>query len=292
VRVLVLGAGGMLGHMLCRVLGERHDVLGTTRGSHLEGTPLERFLPTDRWVPGVDARQIDSVVAALAMVRPDAVVNCIGIVKQLAEAQDPIRCIECNALFPHRLAALCRAVGARMIHLSTDCVFSGRRGNYTERDIPDPVDLYGRTKLLGETGAGDALTIRISIVGRQLDQCSSLFEWARAHRGGVIRGFDRAIYTGLTTMAMARVIDELLIDHSDLSGIWQVASEPITKYQLLCELNDKANLKLSIDRDTTLECDRSLDASAFRNRTGVRVPSWAEMMREFADDQPNYVGIG
>ncbi len=289
MRLLVLGAPGMLGHMLCRVLGERHEVFGTSRGSQLEGKRLERFLPSERVITEVDAYRIDSVAGALATARPDAVVNCIGIVKQLAEAEDPIRSIECNALFPHRLAVLCAAVGARMVHVSTDCVFSGRRGSYSENDLPDPVDLYGRTKLVGETSGGEALTIRTSIVGRQLGGHVGLFEWARANRGGAIRGFDRVIYTGVTTMALARVIEAILVDHPGLSGVWQVASAPITKYELLCNLNDTLDLRLSITRDASVECDRSLVSSAFRTCTGIDIPSWAEMMLEFGNDQASYL---
>jgi dTDP-4-dehydrorhamnose reductase len=286
MRVLVIGANGMMGHMACRVLAESHEVYGSIRGS-LSG-PLVRFLSADRCVEGLDTDSDEAVRTALATVHPDAVLNCVGIVKQLAEAKNAILSIQTNSLLPHRLAESCHEVGARLVHLSTDCVFSGRRGNYTEADLPDPVDLYGRSKLLGETAEGEALTIRTSIVGRQIGGDTSLFEWAIANRNHTVRGFDRAIYSGLTTMALSRIISTILVEHADLSGVWQIASEPITKFRLLQLLDERLGLGMTIERDETFECDRSLDGSAFTAATGIVTPSWDEMLDEFRDDQAAY----
>lgn len=292
MRILVVGAGGMMGHMACRVLGRRHEVYGTVRRPRAEHASLARFLSADRWVPGVDINRIDSVAKALGEVRPDAVLNCVGIVKQLDEAQDSLMSIEVNSLFPHRLAAQCRVAGARLLHLSTDCVFSGRKGLYSLLDTPDPVDLYGRSKLLGEISEDEGLTIRTSIVGRQLSGQSSLFEWVLASRGKTIRGFRRASYTGLTTMALANILDEVLSSHLELSGVWQIASAPITKFDLLCQLNDRLRLELTIVPDEDFHCDRSLDGSKFAARTGIEVPSWDEMLTDFTADQRTYDGMG
>ena len=288
MKILVVGAAGMMGHMACRVLGRGHEVFGTVRTEWQPGRPLERFLPRERTVTGVDIRRIDTVDAALAQVAPEAVFNAVGIIKQLKEAHDAVLSIECNALLPHLLAQRCRGIGARLIHLSTDCVFSGRRGNYREDDLPDPADLYGRSKLLGETDEDEGLTLRTSIVGRQLSGTNSLFEWVRSQRGGHVKGFDRAVYSGLTTMALAEVIDEVLRSHPDLSGVWQVASEPITKYRLLRLLDERLGLGLDIERDEAFVCDRSLDGSRFAARTGIVVPSWEEMLDRFRDDEPTY----
>jgi dTDP-4-dehydrorhamnose reductase len=288
MRILVLGAGGMMGHMACRVLGAGHDVYGTTRNAKSEGAPLGRFLRADRWLDGVDVQAIGTLAAAIDQVRPDAVFNCIGIVKQLEAAHDAILSIEHNALFPHRLAELCDGAGARLVHLSTDCVFSGRAGPYRLEDIPDPVDLYGRSKLLGETSEAEGLTLRTSIVGRQLSGRTSLFEWVLANRGGRVRGFDRAIYSGLTTMALAEVVEQVLAFHPDLTGVWQVASEPVSKYRLLQMLDDRLGLGLEIERDEAFACDRSLDGSAFADRTGIEVPTWEAMLDRFAGDQATY----
>jgi dTDP-4-dehydrorhamnose reductase len=289
MRVLVLGAAGMMGHMACRVLGATHEVHGTIRGTWREDAPLSGFLPEERAHGGVDACRLETVESVVAAVAPDAVLNCIGVVKQRAEADDAIASITINALLPHQLAALCDGAGARLVHLSTDCVFSGRAGRYSEDDLPDPVDLYGRTKLLGEpAGSEAAVTLRTSIVGRELDHWTSFFEWVLSSRGTRIRGFDSAIYTGLTTMALARVIDQLLTDHGTLTGVWHVASQPISKYELIVDLDRRLGLGLQIDRDEEFRCDRSLDGSRFAARTGIAVPSWPEMLEEFVGDQHVY----
>lgn len=288
MRILILGASGMMGHMAARVLGERHDVYGTTRSIARRDAPLAHFLPGDHWIGGVDSARMDTIAAALAKVRPDAVLNCIGIVKQLAEAKDPLLSLEVNSVLPHRLSLLCQAAGARLVHMSTDCVFSGHKGAYSLDDVPDPVDLYGRTKLLGETPDGPALTIRTSIVGRQIAGRTGLFEWILSSRGRTVRGFRRAIYTGLTTMALARIIGTVLVDHQGLEGVWQVASAPITKLDLMARLNELLGLGIDIQPDDTFHCDRSLDGSRFLETTGIRVPSWDQMLEEFAADQTSY----
>lgn len=288
MKILVIGAGGMMGHMACRVLGSAHDVWGTLRQPWAPEAPAARFLPEDRWRGPVDTSDAAALDLVLDEIRPDVVFNGVGIVKQLEAAKNAIVSIEVNSLLPHQLADACARRGARLVHLSTDCVFSGRRGNYTEDDLPDPVDLYGRSKLLGETGAAEALTLRTSIVGRQLGGTTSLFEWVLANRGNRVRGFDRAIYSGLTTMALARVVEQVLEGHPDLTGVWQVASEPITKYALLGMLDERLGLELEIERDVDFVCDRSLDGSRFGEQTGIRVPSWAEMLDEFAADQRSY----
>ncbi len=292
MRVLVLGARGMMGHVACRVFAERHEVFGSIRDGIPTDSSLASFLSPDRWIRDVDADDMASVERALDVAEPDAVLNCIGIIKQAPGASDPVVSIEKNALFPHKLAELCNAASVRMIHLSTDCVFSGREGMYAESDIPDPDDLYGLSKLLGETEAGEALTLRTSVVGREIRGHASLFEWVLGSRGTSVRGFDRAIYSGLTTVALAEVIERVLEGHPGLSGVWHVASDPITKYELLCQLNERLGLDLDIERDESFVCDRSLDGSAFAAETGIVVPSWDDMLRRFVQDQSMYSGLG
>ena len=292
MKILVLGAGGMMGHMACRVLAESHDVVGTIRSEWNDRSAIARFVPRDSCIDTVDVLDVREVEQALDTVRPDVVFNCVGIVKQLSAAKDALVSIECNSLLPHRLAVSCADRGARLIHLSTDCVFSGHRGMYTEDDIPDPVDLYGRSKLLGETAPEEGLTIRTSIVGRQLTGSTSFFEWILSNRGQRVRGFDRAVYSGLTTMGLARTISRVIQEHRDLSGVWQIASEPITKYDLIVRLNELLGLGIDVDRDVEMECDRSLDGSRFENYTGIVIPSWDRMLADFVADQRSYSGLG
>jgi len=285
-RVLVLGGSGMLGHKLWQVLSARLDTYVTVRASDPAMAPLGLF-ESARTVPDVSADALDSVERAVASVGPDVVVNCIGIVKQSSEARDPITSISINSLFPHRLAQLCRAKDARLIQVSTDCVFSGRAGGYTESDIPDPVDLYGRTKLLGEVADGRCLTIRTSIIGRELSGANGLLEWFLGQQQSV-RGFRRAIFSGVTTQALGRILASIASDHEALTGIRHVASDPISKFDLLCMLKDAYGRDVQIVPNDELVCDRSLDGTKFEQETEVHPPPWAEMVAELAADETPY----
>ncbi|MFN8109093.1 MAG: SDR family oxidoreductase [Thermoleophilia bacterium] len=290
MRVLILGAAGMMGHMAARVLSDGHEVIGSIRAS-TPSPALRAIVPDDRLVTGVDATQHHAMVRLMADVHPDVVFNCIGIVKQLDTAKDAILSLRANSLYPHELADLCAAAGAHLIHMSTDCVFSGDRGMYTLQDNPDPVDLYGRTKLLGEVAAPHATTLRTSIVGRQLGSSTGLFEWVRSQRGRDVSGYQGAIYTGLTTMALARIVGRLIDEGTLTGGLWQVASAPVTKLELVHALNDRLDLGMNVSANTTFRCDRSMDGSAFTEATGITVPSWDEMLDEFAADEAFYAGL-
>jgi dTDP-4-dehydrorhamnose reductase len=285
--VLVLGATGMLGHKLMQVLADRFEVHGTVRG------PAERFarhpvLGAMSLVGGVEADDLDSILAAAERVRPEAVINCIGVIKQLPAAKAPIPSLRLNALFPHRLAQLCRATAARMIHISTDCVFSGRKGDYVEADLSDAEDLYGRSKFLGEVTGPGALTLRTSIIGRELEGRSGLVEWFLSRKGGEANGYARAIYSGFTTEVLARVIGDVLERHPRMEGLWHVSSEPINKYDLLGLVNRQLDLGIALGRDETFVCDRSLNSARFRAETGFEPPPWPEMIRRFAADPTPY----
>jgi len=287
MRVLILGGAGMLGHKLWQAYRDRFDAWVTVRSGFREYAPYGLFDP-DRLLGGVDAFDFDTIVRALATVKPDAVINCIGIVKQLPTAKDPIISLTVNSVFPHRLANLCQAAGARLIHISTDCVFSGRKGMYTENDVSDVEDLYGRSKFLGEVQAPGCLTLRTSIIGRELSTTSGLVEWFLSNRGGKVRGYTRAIYSGFSTLALSRIIADVLERHPDLSGVYQVSSELISKFDLLCLLRDAFGIPIEIEPDAQVQVDRSLDSSRFRAAAGYVPPSWPEMVREMASDPTPY----
>jgi dTDP-4-dehydrorhamnose reductase len=285
-RVLVLGGSGMLGHKLWQVFDPLFDVYATLRGG--DGAPAARGIDPARSVQNVSAETFETVIRAVADVRPDVVVNCVGIVKQAREARDPVSSILVNSLLPHRLAELCRAVDARLIHVSTDCVFSGRAGRYTESDIPDPEDLYGRSKLLGEVADGDSLTVRTSIIGRELRRSNGLLEWFLGQSGKTVRGFRQAIFSGLSTAALAKILAAVISDHRGLTGIRHVASEPISKFDLLQLLKDAYGLEVEIVPDDEVVSDRSLDGTRFQQETGLRAETWPEMAAALAADETSY----
>lgn len=282
MRILILGGDGMLGHQLVRSLSSSHEVKATVR-QDLSAYPAHvDLLKPNATYSGVDVRRLETLIEPLAEFRPAAVVNAVGIVKQREDAKQALPSLQVNALFPHELALLARAVGARVVHISTDCVFSGRRGGYTEQDPPDAEDLYGRTKLLGELEEAHCLTIRTSMIGLELARKTSLVEWFLAQRSPV-RGFRRAIFSGLTTTELGRVIERLLTRHRDLSGIWHVAAEPISKYALLKTLAGKLRRdEPLIEPDDGFVCDRSLSPAAFERATGYKAPGWDAMLGELA----------
>jgi dTDP-4-dehydrorhamnose reductase len=287
MRILILGAAGMLGHKLCRLYRHRFDTWATVRGGAAELAHRD-ILDRQHLIEGVDASNFDGIVRAVADTHPDVVINCIGIIKQLRQAKDPITSLTINSLFPHRLAALCQASGARLIHISTDCVFSGRKGAYTESDPSDAEDLYGRTKFLGEVSVTGCLTMRTSIIGREIKTSNGLIEWFLGNRGGTVRGFRRALYTGFTTDALAGVIAEVVERHPDLSGQYNVSSDPISKFDLLQLTNRVYSLGIAIEPDDDFICDRSLDSSRFRQATGFHPPAWPDMIQEMFTDSTFY----
>ena len=287
MKYLILGVGGMLGHKLYQVLGHRNEVFGTLR------QPLSAYhrfglFSAGRVLGHIDVLEDACIEHALSEVRPDIVVNAVGVVKQHHEASDPERAITVNALLPHRLARACARHGCRLVHFSTDCVFSGRRGGYTESDEPDPVDLYGRTKLLGEVDVMHALTIRTSIIGRELQTTHGLVEWFLNQKEPQVKGFAEAVYTGFTTLEIARIVDMLCQRHSKLHGVLQVASNPINKYELLLLLKEAFGLTAEVDRDTAFHCDRSLKSERFCDFTGYQPPSWPEMVAQMRSDDTPY----
>jgi dTDP-4-dehydrorhamnose reductase len=290
MRALVLGGSGMLGHQLCRGLSARMETWATFRDDPDRFVKYD-FIARERALGGVHAEDITSLRGALETAQPDVVINCIGIVKQRDEAKQAVPSILVNALFPHQLADLCQEYNIRLVQVSTDCVFSGLRGKYTEADVPDPVDLYGRTKLLGELNRPNCLTIRTSIIGWQLNTFSSLLSWFSQQRGQRVKGYQQAIYSGFSTHVLAGLISDLIETRPDLTGLYQVASTPISKYDLLVTLRDKLGwADIIIEPDDNFYCDRSLVGTRFSIATGWKAPAWDEMLSGLAQEWPVYQG--
>jgi dTDP-4-dehydrorhamnose reductase len=243
----------------------------------------------DRLDPGAHLHEFDAirddVSTLITSVRPATVINCIGLVKQLEAASEPLPAIRLNALFPHEGAAACKGLGARFIHISTDCVYSGRLPigeAYTEDDSPDPHDMYGLSKYLGEVVTPQALTLRTSIIGWELGRSTGLLEWFAAQDGGCVNGFTRAVFSGLTTRALARALTRLTTEHPNLSGLYHISSEPVTKYELLCALRDVLAMNVEIVAVEEPVINRSLSSERLRSLTGLTVPSWDDMLAECA----------
>lgn len=277
-RIVVLGATGMLGNAVLRYFASKSDfeVHGTVRnwGAVRE---LKDMAPAANFLPGVDVESLDSLTRMFATVQPDLVINCIGIVKQLADSNDPLIALPINSLLPHRLARLAQVAGARLVHMSTDCVFSGSKGNYVEGDLPDASDLYGRSKLLGEVDYQNAITLRTSIIGHELSGNRSLIDWFLS-QSGEVQGYKNAIFSGLPTVEIARIIHHHVIPNLDLHGLYHVSAEPINKFDLLSLVAKEYGKEIAIRAKDDFVIDRSLNSDRFRAATGFKPEPWSELI--------------
>jgi len=279
MKILVLGASGMLGNAMVRVLSENNDwqVYGTVRSES-----SKRFFNhniAERLISGIDVEQNDSLMQAFVSIRPDVVVNCVGLIKQLADADDPLQAIPINALLPHRLARLSELSGARLVHMSTDCVFAGDKGGYRESDLSDAKDLYGRSKYLGEVAYLHTITLRTSIIGHELQSAHGLVGWFLSQQERC-NGFTRAIFSGLPTVVLAKIVRDVIIPRADLSGVYHVAAQPISKFELLKLIAKVYGKSIEVIPDDRLVIDRSLNAERFRIATGYEAPAWPELVRD------------
>ncbi len=283
-RVLVLGASGTIGHAMLKVMSESPeiDAWGTVRSQNV----AKHFTPSvaAKLKAGIDAQNIDVISKLIAELKPDVVINCIGLVKQSAYANDPLLVLPLNAMLPHRLANICALSMSRFIHFSTDCVFSGKKGNYVETDPLDATDLYGQSKFIGEVAYGHTLTLRTSFIGHELDTSHELIEWFLMQEGR-INGFTRAIYSGLPTVVLSRLVKDIVLNHPELSGLYHVASEPISKYSLLQMVAKVYGKSIEINADDTVRVDRSLNGKKFANATGFVAAPWPKLIEEMHESR-------
>ena len=278
MKVLVLGVSGMLGNAVLSIMHESADldVYGTARSSAVISTFPEEI--AKKIIVGCDVTDNDALVRVLSKVQPDVVINCIGLVKQLAEANDPLTTLPINAMLPHQLADLCALSKARLIHISTDCVFNGEKGNYKESDVSDATDLYGKSKFLGEVDYPHAITLRTSIIGHEINSAHSLLDWFLL-QNDTCKGYQKAIFSGLPTVVLAKIIRDVVLPNTSLSGVYHVAAKPISKYDLLTTVAEVYGKSIEIKPDDSLVIDRSLDATKFNLATGYSVPEWVDLIK-------------
>ncbi len=280
MKVLVLGVTGMLGSAVFREFFSQNQdqVRGTLRnksGLHYFSKDQRACLLSD-----IDVLDQDTLVSVLSDVKPDVVINCIGLIKQSADVDDPLLALPINAMFPHRLARLCGLIEARLIHISTDCVFSGRKGLYTEDDVSDAEDLYGKSKYIGELhDLSHVVTLRTSIIGHELNSNASLVDWFLS-QGGVVKGYKKAIFSGLPTVELAKLIKDFIMPNSVLKGLYHVSVKPIDKYSLLTLIADVYGKKINIEADDKIQIDRSLDSTRLQQATGYMPPEWTVLIKK------------
>ena len=289
-KILILGATGMLGNGLISSFKKypNLEVFGTIRDKETKYFPDEIL----KWIiPNIDIENWNNLIKLFGFIKPDIVLNCVGLIKQIMGDQDNEAAIYMNALFPHRLSALCQASGARMIHFSTDCVFSGRKGNYCESDPSDALDIYGKTKYLGEVKDNHCLTIRTSIIGHGLESHVSLVDWFLAQKGE-IKGYKNVIYSGLPTVEIGQIITEKIIPNQRLKGLYHVSADPISKYELLKLVSAIYDKKIKIQPVDQPVSDMSLNSDRFRKKIGYQPPAWPNLIKKmyhYYKTNPNFI---
>ena len=278
VRMLILGITGMLGNTLFRYcnLLDNYRVLGTLRNK----LAYKKFSISHRdSIYYLDnPNDEDLLTKLIESHKPDVVINCIGIIKQILSETDPVNTININSLLPHKIYKICDKKNIRFIHISTDCVFSGNKGNYKEIDIADSTDLYGRSKLLGEQQNNKALTIRTSIIGHELFTSHSLLEWFLKQENEIY-GYDNAIFSGFPTIEISKILDEFIIPNKNLSGVYHIASNPISKFELLKLISEIYKKKINIIKNNSIKIDRSLNANKFMQETGFYPKEWLDYIK-------------
>ncbi len=287
MRILIFGAAGMLGHKLTQVLGETAEVWGTVRG-RADSVSGYGIFDLNCIIGEIDAGNELSIRRSIETVRPDVVINAVGIVKQLPSSKDVITTLTINSIFPHRLAQFAAEYEFRLFTISTDCVFDGAAGNYNESDRPNATDLYGKSKELGEVIADRCVTLRTSIIGRELGTSHSLVEWFLKNEGKRVNGFTKAFYSGFPTVILAYIIRDLIFNFPELDGLYHVSSDPIDKYELLRLLRKYYVSNIEIEPSDDVRIDRTLDSARFRSMTGFSPSSWEEMVEKMASDPTPY----
>ena len=277
----------MLGHKLTQVWIKKFDVWTTLR-DRFEKYRKYKIFDKRKTVEEIDVADIKALEAVVKIIRPDVIINAVGIIKQIEDSKNIIKTLNVNSIFPHQLKEIAGNYDARLICISTDCVFNGEKGNYTEKDFPNAEDIYGKSKNLGEVISENCLTIRTSIIGRELQTEHSLVEWFLSNRGKKVKGFVNAIYSGFPTICLADILENLIVNFRDLNGLYHISSEPINKYELLKLIKDAYDIDVEIERYENFYIDRSLDSTKFQKATGFKPPVWKEMIRLMANDPTPY----
>ena len=285
MKILVFGATGMIGHKMFQLLTMNNlEASGTVR--HAPANYLSvSFFANQRIIPSIDVTKLASVQSLLNSRNPDIIINCVGITLRKPEIKDEELCVKVNAEFPHFLKKYVEVNKKYLIHFSTDCVFSGKADSYTEDSKPDATDVYGRTKALGEVSGDHALTLRGSQLGSEVFGKSELLEWAIAQSGQSIKGYDQAIYSGVTTNGVADLVADLIQRPKRLTGLYQVASQPISKYDLLCKVNQIFKLRMKIEPDSSYKNRKVLSAAKIASEIGYRCASWDQMLQQTYQDR-------
>jgi len=288
MKVVVLGASGLIGHKLFEKLSKRYETYGTLR-LKVEVYDNDFFKDYDNFIDQIDVHDFNNLIKNLNRINPDVILNCVGITKRKNEINLPLESIYVNSIFPHKLLNWAISNNKRLIHFSTDCVFNGKEGNYSELSLTNSEDNYGRTKALGEVNSKNGLTIRSSFIGRELLTNSELLEWFLSQKNESIKGFKNAMYSGVSTNFLAKTVGDIIEFFPELYGLRQLSiKNPISKYDLLMIAKDKFNKSVDIIADKKFKIDASLNGDLLRKEISYGNPNWNDMMEELCADNKYY----
>lgn len=288
MKLLILGVSGLIGHKLLQELSVDHEVFGTLHKTKAQYNNLTLFANSNI-IEGVDVLNFEKLTGVLQAINPDVVLNCVGITKRKINRNNTQEVIETNAVFPHKLANWAKNHNKRVIHFSSDCVFNGKVGNYTEESLTTAEDLYGRTKALGEIQCSHTLTIRSSFIGQELFDKTELLDWVLTQDGKQIKGFKNVLYSGVSTIFMAKVVNDIISNYPQLSSLYQLAPEvPISKYDLICIAKKVFGLEIDIIPETNYVHQPTLNGAKLKSAIRLKIPSWEQMMEELASNKNFY----
>ena len=284
MKLLILGANGLLGNTLTKYFFEKNNY--ETYGFLRDSSKLKFFKRKhiSRLIIIQDVLNIYDLRRKIKKLMPDVIINCIGQTNKIrGENLNNIeKYINLNSLFPFRLKEICGEIKSRLIHFSSDCVFSGEKGFYSEKDNPDPTDIYGKSKLLGELDYENIITIRKSVIGHELDSKKGLLEWFLNYEG-IVEGYKEAIFSGLTVLELARIIDMYILPNKDIKGIIHLSGDPISKYNLLKIIANQYNKIIKIEPNEEIKIDRSLNSDNFKNLTGYKSEPWSLLVKSMEE---------
>ena len=286
----------MLGHQMWRRVnewakGSSHQVFGTVRKSkdHYQALGLPN---TQNLFDGVDVGEFKKLDALLNQIKPSIVINCAGITLRKKDLSDIEKCYQLNGMLPQFVGQWCNTHDAKLFHFSTDCVYDGKKGSsYLESDMPSAFDHYGQSKYLGEASTGNSLTMRLSIVGRELENKTELVEWILSQKDKHAKGYNAVKYSGLTTAYVAREVIRVIEKYPEISGLYHVSSEPISKYEIMEKINAKFDLNIKIEKNNEIVSNKALDCSRYEKATGFQKPSWDQMIDDLFADREFYENL-
>lgn len=285
MRILILGGNGMIGHKMYQIISKKYDDTWVTLRNGLNTYKYGFIYNRNRVIDNIDLSNFVRIEVELNHLMPDVIINASGITIRRGVNAILSNSIITNSALPHFLNEWVVKHNKRLIHFSTDCVFSGRKGDYFENDFKDAYDNYGLTKSLGEVNnSANAITLRGSMIGRELENKTELLEWFLLQSFNTITGYSKVIYSGITTIQMAKIVQTLIESFPYLSGVFNVSSVPISKFMLLTLFENEFKIGSEIISDDSIVSNKNLISNKLYSILNIPIPNWDDMINQLGED--------